>query len=146
MREVIRSALIGLPPERLYALISDIERYPEFVPGCTHAHIEERREGEVVATLGVQRRSLNTQFTTRNSLEPPHSVTMQLVRGPFKTLEGVWTVRPVGESGCEVSLRLRFEFSNPISGLVFTPIFEETAASLVDAFVTRARALAERGA
>lgn len=141
MREVTRSALVALPPERLYALITDIERYPEFVPGCGHARVESREGDEVVATLGVQRRALNTEFTTRNTLDPPRSVTMRLVRGPFKTLEGVWSVRPVGEAGCEVSLRLRFEFSNPFSGALLTPIFEETAASLVDAFVARARSL-----
>lgn len=143
MREVTRSALVALPPERLYALITDIERYPEFVPGCTHARIESREGHDVVATLGVQRRALQTEFTTRNTQDPPRAVTMRLVRGPFKTLEGLWSVRPVGEVGCEVSLRLRFEFSNPLSGAILTPIFEETAASLVDAFVARARALSE---
>ena len=42
MREVTRSALVPLPPEQLYALITDIERYPEFVPGCTLARIEQQ--------------------------------------------------------------------------------------------------------
>jgi len=42
MREVTRSALVPLPAEQLYALITDIERYPEFVPGCRVARIEQR--------------------------------------------------------------------------------------------------------
>lgn len=142
MREVIRSALVPLPAERLYGLITDIERYPQFVPGCTRAHIESQQAQEVIATLGVRRGALNTEFTTRNVLEPNRSVTMTLVRGPFKTLEGVWSVKPLGESGCEVSLRLRFEFSNRLAGAMLTPIFEDTAKSLVDAFVARARELA----
>lgn len=142
MREVIRSALVPLPAERLYGLITDIERYPQFVPGCTRAHIESQQAQEVIATLGVRRGALDTEFTTRNVLEPNRSVTMTLVRGPFKTLEGVWSVKPLGESGCEVSLRLRFEFSNRLAGAMLTPIFEDTAKSLVDAFVARARELA----
>jgi len=40
MREVIRSALVPLPAAKLYGLITDIERYPQFVPGCTLARIE----------------------------------------------------------------------------------------------------------
>lgn len=142
MREVIRSALVPLPAERLYGLITDIERYPQFVPGCTRAHIESQQAQEVIATLGVRRGALDTEFTTRNVLEPNRSVTMTLVRGPFKTLEGVWSVKPLGESGCEVSLRLRFEFSNRLAGAMLTPIFEDTAKSLVDAFVARAREIA----
>jgi len=145
MREVVRSAMVSVPPERLYALITDIERYPEFVPGCTLARIEERGETEVVATLGVQRSALNTEFTTRNTLEPDRKITMRLVRGPFRFLEGVWTVTPVGEAGCEVRLTLRFEFANRLAGMMFAPLFEETAASLVDAFVLRARQIAASG-
>lgn len=140
MREVTRSALVPLSAEKLYALIIDIERYPEFVPGCTRARIEERGDNEVVATLGVKRSGLDTEFTTRNTLDPGRSVTMRLVRGPFRALEGIWTVRPLGEAGCEVSLKLRFEFSNRLAGVMFAPVFEETAKSLVDAFVARAKA------
>ena len=139
MREVTRSALVPLPPEQLYALITDIERYPEFVPGCRVARIEQQNEREVIATLGVQRGALNAEFTTRNTLDPGRSVTMTLVKGPFKSLEGLWTVKPLGEAGCEVSLRLRFEFANRLAGAMLTPIFEDTAKSLVDAFVARAR-------
>jgi ribosome-associated toxin RatA of RatAB toxin-antitoxin module len=141
MREVTRSALAPLSPEQLYALITDIERYPEFVPGCHVARIEQRDEREVVATLGVQRGVLNAEFTTRNTLDPGRSVTMQLVKGPFKSLEGLWTVKPMGEGGCEVSLRLRFEFANRLMGAMLTPAFEDTARSLVDAFVARARSV-----
>ena len=140
MREVTRSALVPLSAEKLYELIIDIERYPDFVPGCTRARIEEQGESEVVATLGVKRGGLDTEFTTRNTLEPGRSVTMRLVRGPFRTLEGIWTLKPFGDAGCEVSLRLRFEFANRLAGMMLAPVFEDTAKSLVDAFVARARA------
>jgi ribosome-associated toxin RatA of RatAB toxin-antitoxin module len=36
---------------------------------------------------------------------------------------------------------MRFAFANRLMGLVFEPWFEETAGSLVDAFVARARTL-----
>ena len=35
---------------------------------------------------------------------------------------------------------MRFEFANRVAGALFEPLFEDTAASLVDAFVKRARA------
>ena len=144
MREVTRSALVALPPSELYALITDIERYPEFVPGCTVARIESRGEREVVATLGIRSGGLDTEFTTRNTLDPDRSVAMRLERGPFKALEGIWSLQPVGESGCEVTLRLRFEFANRFTAMMFSPMFAQTAASLVDAFVVRAREVAAR--
>jgi ribosome-associated toxin RatA of RatAB toxin-antitoxin module len=139
MRHVKRSALVAQPPERMFALINDIESYPAFVPGCTHARIESRTPTEIVATLGVRKGPMHAEITTRNRLEQDRSVTMSLVQGPFKELEGVWTLTRVGESGCRVDLDMRFAFRNPMSAVLFEPLFEQTAASLVDAFVGRAR-------
>src|SRR5262245_28898819 len=83
MRQVTRSALVAQPPSRMFALINDIERYPEFVPGCTHARIESSTPEEIVATLGLRKGPLQAEMTTRNSLEKDRRVHMQLVRGPF---------------------------------------------------------------
>jgi ribosome-associated toxin RatA of RatAB toxin-antitoxin module len=64
---------------------------------------------------------------------------MQFVSGPFRVLEGLWTLTPLGDLGCRVELEMRFEFANRAAGKLFEPLFEGTAASLVDAFVRRAR-------
>lgn len=139
MKDIRRSALVGFPASQVYAVIADVESYPQFLPWCTHARIDERSGDEVVATVGIKRGPLGGEFTTRNRLVPDHSIAMNLVRGPFSTLEGLWTVEPLGEKGCRVELALRFEFANRLSGAVLGPVFEEVAASLVDAFVRRAR-------
>jgi ribosome-associated toxin RatA of RatAB toxin-antitoxin module len=141
MREVKRSALVAESPARMYGLINDIERYPQFVPGCTAAHVESRNDREVVATLTIKRGPLRAEFTTRNVLETDQRVLMQFVSGPFRVLEGLWTLTPLGEVGCRVELEMRFEFANRVAGVLFEPLFEDTAASLVDAFVNRARTL-----
>jgi ribosome-associated toxin RatA of RatAB toxin-antitoxin module len=139
MREVKRSALIAETPARMYGLINDIERYPEFVPWCTAARIDSRNDHEVVATLSIRRGPLRAEFTTRNLLEPDRRVLMQFVSGPFRVLEGLWTLTALGDLGCRVELEMRFEFANRVAGTLFEPLFEDTAASLVDAFVRRAR-------
>jgi ribosome-associated toxin RatA of RatAB toxin-antitoxin module len=140
MREVKRSALVNQPPARLYALINDIESYPQFLPWCSHASVVSRTPGEIVATLGVRQGALQGEFTTRNTLEPESRVRMELVSGPFRALEGLWVLTPV-ESGCRVDLTMRFAFKNSLTGLLFEPKFAETIGSLVDAFVARARTL-----
>jgi ribosome-associated toxin RatA of RatAB toxin-antitoxin module len=138
MREVKRSALVNQPPARLYALINDIESYPQFLPWCTHASVASRTERDIVATIGVRQGALHGEFTTRNTLEPGRSVHMQLVSGPFRELEGRWLLTPV-EDGCRVELTMRFAFKNSLTGLLFEPKFAATVGSLVDAFVARAR-------
>ncbi|HLA72047.1 MAG TPA: type II toxin-antitoxin system RatA family toxin [Steroidobacteraceae bacterium] len=139
MREVKRSALIAETPARMYALVNDIERYPEFVPWCTAARVDTRKAGEIVATLTIKRGPVRSEFTTRNLLEPDKRVLMQFVSGPFRVLEGLWTFTALGDLGCRVELEMRFEFANRLTNALFAPLFEDTAASLVDAFVKRAR-------
>ena len=139
MRQVSRTALIAQPAARVYALINDIERYPEFLPWCTEARIESRLEKEIVATLGIKRGPLHTEFTTRNRLTPDSRIDMRLERGPFDSLGGYWLLTPLSERGCRVQLSLQFAFSNRVSALLLEPIFESTLESLVDAFAQQAR-------
>ena len=140
MREVKRSALVALPPGRLFALINDIESYPQFLPWCSHAQVLSRTDREIVATIGVHRGPLRGEFTTRNELEPDHRVTMRLVKGPFTMLEGEWRITPAGE-GSMVELALRFQFKHALSALLLENKFSEMIGSLVDAFVARSRAM-----
>jgi ribosome-associated toxin RatA of RatAB toxin-antitoxin module len=140
MREVKRSALVNQSPARLFALINDVESYPQFLPWCTHARVESRTLREVVATIGVRQGALHGEFTTRNTLEAHRSVHMQLVSGPFRALEGHWLLTPV-EDGCRIELTMRFAFRHTLTGLLFEAKFAGTVGSLVDAFVARARRL-----
>jgi ribosome-associated toxin RatA of RatAB toxin-antitoxin module len=141
MREVKRSALVNKPPAELFALINDIESYPQFLPWCTRAQVLSRTPAEIVATLGVRQGGLHGEFTTRNTLEPSRRVHMQLLSGPFRTLQGEWRLTPIEPDGCRVELSMRFAFSNRLTGMLFEPTFAATIGSLVDAFVARARSL-----
>jgi ribosome-associated toxin RatA of RatAB toxin-antitoxin module len=126
----------------MYALINDVERYPEFVPGCRAASVLERAEGMQRARLTVGSGVLATSFVTRNQLVPDRSVRMDLEEGPFASLTGQWTLEPLptaqGAEGCSVQLVLRFELQRGLAGLAMGPLIERMAGSLVDAFVARA--------
>lgn len=139
MRELTESALVARLPERIYRLVEDVERYPEFVPGCTSAQVLERHDREMLARLGVRRGPLRIEFTTRNELDPGRAVHMHLVSGPFRVLEGHWRFTPVASNGCRIDFALRFQFANALKAVLFEPLLEETAAQLVRAFVARAQ-------
>ena len=134
-----RSAIVAREPAELFQLVNDVERYPGFVPGCHERRVLSRAESEIVARLGVHRGALRTHFTTRNHLQPPGRVQMQLVEGPFRMLEGDWRFEPVGAGGCRVEFTLRFEFSNRLKAALLEPLFEHVVIDLVRAFIERAR-------
>ncbi len=150
MREIQQAALIARPPAQIFALINDIESYPQFLPWCTRARVLSHSAQEIVAELGVHQGPLSGEFTTRNELEPDRRILMHLVKGPFRMLEGEWLLAPVtvaegaGAAGCRVQLTMKFAFRNPLTALLFEQKFAQAAASLLDAFVARARSLPGR--
>jgi ribosome-associated toxin RatA of RatAB toxin-antitoxin module len=136
---VERSALVTYTPAQMYALVNDVGRYPEFLPWCTAARMQEVTAAERLATVKVARGVLQAEFTTRNTLQPDTQIHMQLVHGPFRDLKGLWRFDALGEKGCKVQFRVEFEFKNRITASAFNAIFESLCGTIVDAFAQRAQ-------
>ncbi len=139
MREVRRSALLPYSAEQMYVLVTDVERYPEFLPWCTAAVVLSDEGIAVTVRLGLARGLVRASFTTRNSLDPGRSVEMRLVEGPFRFLEGRWDFLPIATAGTRADLRVRFETSGLLGALALGKAFEDACNQLVDAFGRRAR-------
>jgi ribosome-associated toxin RatA of RatAB toxin-antitoxin module len=141
VRQISRQALVPYLPEKMFALVDDVPNYPGFLPWCRAAEVLERGEHEVIARLEVHKGPLHARFTTRNRLEHPRRIVLELVEGPFRTLTGEWRFAAIGDKGSRVELALAFALANPLNAWILEPVFEHTCNSLVDAFVSRARAL-----
>ncbi|MFZ8964283.1 MAG: type II toxin-antitoxin system RatA family toxin [Steroidobacteraceae bacterium] len=142
MKEVKRSALLPYSARQVFDLVADIERYPEFLPGCVHARVIERHaDGEVDAELGLQQGPAKLRFATRNRMEPGRRLEMTLHNGPLKALDGCWEFHAIGDSGCRVELWIRFDAGGTAAGLLLSPLLESVCNRMVDAFSRRATEL-----
>ena len=141
MRQVDRSALVSYSAPQMYALVEDVESYPQFLPWCTGARLHEKSATELKAGIGIGLGALNSEFSTRNELNPPQSMTMELLEGPFSCLRGRWEFEPLGDAGCEARLRVEFDFDSAAQDVLFGAAFEKVCNELMDAFVRRADAL-----
>ena len=141
MQVVERSALVSYSAAQMYALVNDVDRYPEFLPWCTGAEVHERSPQTQLATVRVARGVLKTKFTTRNTLTPDTEIRMQGVEGPFKDLQGLWRFTQLGERGSKVSFHVDFEFRNRLTAGAFGAVFESLCGNIVEAFTARARAI-----
>jgi ribosome-associated toxin RatA of RatAB toxin-antitoxin module len=145
MKTVRKSVLIWYSAQEMFDLVTDPERYPQFLPWCSHARVISRDEQGMEAELGLAFMGVRQSFVTRNE-HIAHASGMReerihLVSGPFSKLEGLWQFIPVGEAGeraCRVELTLDYGFSNALLARLVGPVFDKIATSLVDAFVQRA--------
>lgn len=141
MRKVKRSALVPHTAQEMFELVDDVEAYPEFLPWCNDAKVQNRTDDTVVATLELHRGSVSKHFTTRNTRRPYEAIDMALIDGPFRHLDGGWRFRDISEHGSEVSLELEFEFDSRMVDMIFGRFFEDTLKALVEAFTGRAAAV-----
>ena len=141
MKTVHKSVLIWFSAEEMYALVTDVARYCEFLPWCDQATVLAHEPGGMKAEIGIAFSGIHQSFTTHNEHVPGRQVTMKLVDGPFSHLDGTWKFIPLGQPGqraCKVELELHYAFKNAALAALVGPVFDKIAGNLVDAFVKRA--------
>ena len=138
MKNIARSAIVEHSAAEMYALVENIEAYPEFLPWCTAVQVHERLPGRTRATLTVGVGGLSHAFTTLNESRPGEAIDMHLVSGPFRRFEGRWRFVPLASDACRIEFSLQYEFASRVLGRVLSPLFDGMADSMVEAFVRRA--------
>lgn len=141
MKTVHKSVLIWYSAAEMFALVTDVPSYPQFLPWCDQASVLDQSAEGMTAKVGISMAGLSQSFTTRNLHEQDRKVSLTLVDGPFSRLDGHWDFHPVGggsERACKVDLTLRYDFDSATLSALVGPVFDKIAGSLVDAFVKRA--------
>ncbi len=141
MPSIERSALVMHSAQDMFDLVDDVLRYPEFLPWCVGSNLISNSQSELVASLDIRKAGINQSFTTRNQKQAPDWMSMELVDGPFKKLNGMFTFKALSDEACKVTLELDFEVAGKILGMTLTPVFKQAANTMVDAFVKRADAI-----
>ncbi len=138
MQKITRSALVQYSSQQMFELVEDINSYKQFVPYCQDSKILEKQLDQVTAQLVVAKSGIAKSFTTINSLHPHQLIKMALVDGPFSHLSGTWKFIPLSPSACKIELDIEFDFSNKLTSLAFSKIFNKLISSMVSAFTERA--------
>jgi ribosome-associated toxin RatA of RatAB toxin-antitoxin module len=138
MQSVHRSVLVPFSAARMFALVDDIERYPDFLPWCGGAQVFETHAGGKTARVDIDYHGVRAHFTTDNVNAPPTSIVVTLKDGPFRHLHGEWKFTALAEDACKVEFVLAYEFTTHLLERVVGPVFGHIANTFIDAFVRRA--------
>lgn len=138
MTRIHRQALVPRPPSQLYALVNDVERYPALFPWCERVEILGRGARHIDVRLHVRAGGVAFSFATRNTLDPPGHMRLELLEGPLKALTGDWRFEPYGDGGCRIDLQLDFEPRSRLFGFATTLAFQRLADRLVEDFSAQA--------
>lgn len=136
--------IVPYPAELMYAVVSDVEKYPEFLPWVVALRVLSRDENRLTAEMAVGYGALRERYTSDVVLDPAAlRVDVTQTKGPFKTLENHWRFTPSGE-GCEIEFSILFEFRSRLLHSVAGAKFEKVMLKLADAFEARAKSIQDQ--
>ncbi|HEY2630016.1 MAG TPA: type II toxin-antitoxin system RatA family toxin [Usitatibacter sp.] len=142
MTTVLKSVLVPHSAATMFALVDDVERYPEFLPWCPSTQLIERTEEVTRARIDIGYHGVKSHISTVNRKQAPEQMDLALVDGPFENFRGQWRFVPLGDAGCRVELSIDYSLSGSAINVVLRPVLANVLETLVDRFVARAQALA----
>jgi coenzyme Q-binding protein COQ10 len=130
-------------PDRMFSLVADIEKYPQFLPLCTGLTVRSRKERDgrtlLVADMSVGYKAVRETFTTQVFLKPDERIIdVKYIDGPFRYLENHWRFDPAPDGGSEVHFFIDYEFKSRILGALMGSMFDRAFRMFSDAFEKRA--------
>jgi coenzyme Q-binding protein COQ10 len=130
-------------PEQMFALVADIEKYPEFLPMCEALSVRSRKEKDgmtfLIADMTVGYKAIRETFTSQVTLKPEdRAIDVRYVNGPFRYLDNRWRFEPAGEGNCDVRFFIEYEFRNRMFGMVMGAMFDRAFRMFAEAFERRA--------
>lgn len=124
--------------EQMFALVADVERYPEFLPWCAAVRIRSREETTFTADLIAAFGALRERFTSRVQLDhAARTITIEYIEGPFEHLKNRWVFSST-ESGCEVAFDIDFRFRSRTLETLISGLFTRAIEKMTGAFIARA--------
>lgn len=138
LKEITRSAILPYPIDQVYALVNDIEAYPDYMSGCVGAEIHQQSETMMDGSLHIAKAGLSYTLRTSNILNPPLQIKMQLVDGPFKEFRGEWNFIKLSEEACKVTFQIAYTFKNRLLERAVKGLVDSMADNMVQATIKRA--------
>ncbi len=80
-------------PEEVFAVLTEYESYPEFIPEISRAKILEEGPGYIVADF-ILNAGKAINYVLRFQPEPYSGITWSYVRGDLRDNKGSWKLRP----------------------------------------------------
>lgn len=130
-------------PEQMFALVADVEQYPQFLPMCEALSIRSRKERDgvtmLIADMTVGYKALRETFTSNVVLKPAESIIdVSYVDGPFRYLDNRWRFDPTDDGGTAVHFFIDYEFKSRILGAMMGAMFDRAFRMFAEAFEKRA--------
>jgi coenzyme Q-binding protein COQ10 len=130
-------------PENMFALVADVEKYPEFLPLCEGLVVRSRKDrggqSVLIADMTVGYKAIRETFTSQVHLKPEENrIEVKYIDGPFKYLSNVWSFEPAEPGAANIHFSIDYEFKSKLLGMLMGSMFDRAFRMFTSAFEKRA--------
>ena len=132
---------INHTPLNLFKLVSDVKKYPEFLPWCLGARVRNKCENNFEADLIIGFKIYKEIYSSQITLDKINKkIIVNYKEGPFEYLDNYWIFKD-DKNGCEVEFMVDFKFKSVFLQTLMETLFSEAVRRMVGAFEKRANDL-----
>ena len=133
--------LINHTSSNLFKLVSDVKKYPEFLPWCLGARVKNKCENNFEADLIIGFKIYKEIYSSEITLDNINKkIIVNYKDGPFEYLDNYWIFKD-DKNGCEVEFMVDFKFKSIFLQTLMETLFSEAVKRMVRAFEKRANEL-----
>ena len=148
MAQATRSVTINVPPEKLFDVIADYEKYPEFLPEVKKVKVDAGQGSikEVTYTVDIKAKVIN--YTLKHTAERPGKVSWTMIKGEMmKGNDGTWILKPGAQPGTtDATYSIDLKLSSLVPGFIEKALAEQALPALMANFKNRAEKLNPKNA
>ena len=136
--EYSESDYLPYSDKKLFNLIADVERYPQFLPGWLSVNVLSRTDRTLTVRQKVGVPLVNWEFNSTADLDRPRHIHIYANDGPFRYLDIHWHLESITRETCRVMLTVKAEIDTETRSMI-DAIVRQSVHSLLMHFSARAR-------
>jgi len=122
------------PVKKIYNLVADVKKYPDFLPWCKNIIIKKKTKKYILTEVKVGFQNINERYVCKVLLCPQKRITLDYISGPFEYLEIDWKFKKISKNKTDVSFFCNFKFKSIFLRLCTSFFLENAVEKMVDAF------------
>ncbi len=137
-----RSIVINAPMERVFSVIADYAKYPEFLPEVKSIRTSKRQGTDVDVHYEVEVLK-RIRYTLRLREEPPNRISWTFVEGELmRDNRGQWMLETVGEGKTRATYNIEMKLGPLVPKSIVNALVDSSLPKMLEAFKKRSESAA----
>ncbi len=140
MKSSIREEIINHNAKKLFDIVIDIEKYPNFIPWCSDMKVYSKSDKEIYADMKVLYSFLVPLTFSSHVVYDSKKLNIKTtyLEGPLKNLQTKWNFKPINNNETKINFVVKFEFKNYFHQKIAETFYNLIENKMIESFKRRA--------